>query len=324
MVKGGGSRPATQHAAREDPGPASRPESAASGELARAAAGEGKVARAAPAALPAAARRPGAGPGTRRPASASAHTARPQRAAPAGHPPRAAAGCSPALPRALRPTPVPRGGTSRRRAGHVPRASPDPDGRCGPRRPLRASRPGRRLVLGLMSVIAIPAIGSNFHRGIYLLIFSLVVGIAACWFGITAMRRRARAHHAPARGGGRDRDRCHRIPVQRAAAGRVCGVLAPAQRLLPVLAEREHAERAASLPGPAQPVGGHQRAAAGSAQRPTRLAGCRSPRPPPHYGSFPPAPSALPPHYGSEEGPCAADARRPGESSSSIPAHGSR
>jgi ABC-type amino acid transport system permease subunit len=44
-----------------------------------------------------------------------------------------------------------------------------------------------------MSVIALPAIGYNFHRGIYLLIFALVVGIVACWFGITAMQRARRA-----------------------------------------------------------------------------------------------------------------------------------
>jgi hypothetical protein len=43
-----------------------------------------------------------------------------------------------------------------------------------------------------MSVIAIPAIGSNFHRGIYLVIFALAVGIGACWFGITALRRARR------------------------------------------------------------------------------------------------------------------------------------
>ncbi|HEX3922212.1 MAG TPA: DUF4190 domain-containing protein [Streptosporangiaceae bacterium] len=74
-----------------------------------------------------------------------------------------------------------------------------PAGQPGPGRPLRPPETATRqqawaaLVLGLMSVIAIPAIGSNFHRGIYLLVFSLVVGITACWFGITAMRRARRA-----------------------------------------------------------------------------------------------------------------------------------
>lgn len=48
------------------------------------------------------------------------------------------------------------------------------------------------LILGVMSVLALLGIGSNFHRGIYLVIFSLVVGIAACWFGVTAMRRARR------------------------------------------------------------------------------------------------------------------------------------
>jgi hypothetical protein len=45
------------------------------------------------------------------------------------------------------------------------------------------------LILGMLSLLALLGVSSNFHRGIYLVIFSLAVGIAACWFGITAMRK---------------------------------------------------------------------------------------------------------------------------------------
>lgn len=47
------------------------------------------------------------------------------------------------------------------------------------------------LILGVLSLLALLGVSSNFHRGIYLVIFSLAVGISACWFGITA-RRKAR------------------------------------------------------------------------------------------------------------------------------------
>jgi predicted PurR-regulated permease PerM len=45
------------------------------------------------------------------------------------------------------------------------------------------------LILGVLSLLALLGVGSNFHRGIYLVIFAFVVGISACWFGITAMRK---------------------------------------------------------------------------------------------------------------------------------------
>jgi predicted PurR-regulated permease PerM len=45
------------------------------------------------------------------------------------------------------------------------------------------------LILGVLSLLSLVGVGTNFHRGIYLVIFSLAVGISACWFGITAMRR---------------------------------------------------------------------------------------------------------------------------------------
>ncbi len=45
------------------------------------------------------------------------------------------------------------------------------------------------LILGVLSLLALLGVGTNFHRGIYLVIFGLLVGVSACWFGITAMRR---------------------------------------------------------------------------------------------------------------------------------------
>ena len=49
------------------------------------------------------------------------------------------------------------------------------------------------LILGVLSVLALLGVGSNFHRGIYLVFFGLAVGIGACWLGITAMRRARRS-----------------------------------------------------------------------------------------------------------------------------------
>jgi predicted PurR-regulated permease PerM len=49
------------------------------------------------------------------------------------------------------------------------------------------------LILGVLSLLALLGVGSNFHRGIYLVFFALAVGICACWFGITAMRRARRS-----------------------------------------------------------------------------------------------------------------------------------
>ena len=45
------------------------------------------------------------------------------------------------------------------------------------------------LVLGILSLLSLLGVGSNFHRGIYLVVFSLLVGLGACWFGVTAIRR---------------------------------------------------------------------------------------------------------------------------------------
>jgi uncharacterized membrane protein YeaQ/YmgE (transglycosylase-associated protein family) len=54
----------------------------------------------------------------------------------------------------------------------------------------------------VLSVIALLGTGSNFdfHRGIYLMIFALLVGLAACWLGATAIRRARRAASMRPRG----------------------------------------------------------------------------------------------------------------------------
>jgi predicted PurR-regulated permease PerM len=39
---------------------------------------------------------------------------------------------------------------------------------------------------------ALLGVGSNPHRGIYLVFFSLVVGVGACWLAISAMRQARR------------------------------------------------------------------------------------------------------------------------------------
>ena len=49
------------------------------------------------------------------------------------------------------------------------------------------------LVFALLGVVALLGAVGNVHRGIYLVIFSLIAGPAACVLGITAMRRARRA-----------------------------------------------------------------------------------------------------------------------------------
>lgn len=53
------------------------------------------------------------------------------------------------------------------------------------------------LIFGLLSLVALPGIGlagigTNLHRGVYLLFFSAIVGVAACVIGITAVRKARR------------------------------------------------------------------------------------------------------------------------------------
>jgi hypothetical protein len=58
------------------------------------------------------------------------------------------------------------------------------------------------LLLSVLSVIALFGVGSNFdfHRGVYLVIFALLAGLAACWLGVTAIRRAGRAASMRPRG----------------------------------------------------------------------------------------------------------------------------
>ena len=69
----------------------------------------------------------------------------------------------------------------------------------GPAQPLRPPEPAARqralaaLVLGILSLLSLLGVGSNFHRGIYLVIFALLVGLSACWFGVTAIRKARRS-----------------------------------------------------------------------------------------------------------------------------------
>jgi predicted PurR-regulated permease PerM len=74
---------------------------------------------------------------------------------------------------------------------------PGQPARVRPPRPTRPPEPALRqrayaaLFLAALSVVALFGIGGHFdfHRGVYLVIFALVVGAAACWLGATAMRR---------------------------------------------------------------------------------------------------------------------------------------
>jgi len=42
-------------------------------------------------------------------------------------------------------------------------------------------------VLGALSLVALLGLGGDLHRGVYLLVFSAAIGIAACVIGITAV-----------------------------------------------------------------------------------------------------------------------------------------
>jgi hypothetical protein len=45
----------------------------------------------------------------------------------------------------------------------------------------------------VLSLLSLFAVGSNFRRGVFLVIFALLVGVAACWLGVTAMQRARRS-----------------------------------------------------------------------------------------------------------------------------------
>ena len=73
--------------------------------------------------------------------------------------------------------------------------------RPGQRTPARAARPRptrppdrelrqraiAALLLGVISLVALLGLGGDLHRGVYLLVFSAAIGIAACVIGITAV-----------------------------------------------------------------------------------------------------------------------------------------
>jgi hypothetical protein len=85
---------------------------------------------------------------------------------------------------------------SRPPAGGRPRYAPPRSGRPRPTRPPEKELRQRAiagLVLGLLSLFALFSMGSNLHRGIYLVGFSVLMGPAACVLGITAMRAARRA-----------------------------------------------------------------------------------------------------------------------------------
>ena len=70
---------------------------------------------------------------------------------------------------------------------------------AAPPRPTKPPEPSVRqralaaFFLGGLSVLAaLLGVGSNPHRGIYLVFFSLVVGVGACWLALSAMRQARR------------------------------------------------------------------------------------------------------------------------------------
>ncbi|HEX9064945.1 MAG TPA: hypothetical protein VF843_07540 [Streptosporangiaceae bacterium] len=73
----------------------------------------------------------------------------------------------------------------------------------GPQRPQRSSRPAptrvpdkelrqraiASLVLGAFALAALLGLSGDLHRGVYLLLFSAVIGLGSCVIGITAVRK---------------------------------------------------------------------------------------------------------------------------------------
>jgi predicted PurR-regulated permease PerM len=84
---------------------------------------------------------------------------------------------------------------------------PAPGQPAGPPRPTSLPEPSVRqralaaFFLGGLSVLAaLLGVGSNPHRGIYLVLFALVVGVAACWLAVSAMQEARRAASMRPRG----------------------------------------------------------------------------------------------------------------------------
>jgi len=86
--------------------------------------------------------------------------------------------------------------------GHLGQPPGQPGGpqQRGRQRPARQqpTRPPERelrqraiaaLVFGALSLIALLGLGANLRRGVYLLVFSAAIGMAACVIGITALRK---------------------------------------------------------------------------------------------------------------------------------------
>jgi uncharacterized membrane protein YeaQ/YmgE (transglycosylase-associated protein family) len=48
------------------------------------------------------------------------------------------------------------------------------------------------MIFGLLSLLALFGVGHNLHRGIYLVIFTVILSPVACWLAISAMRRARR------------------------------------------------------------------------------------------------------------------------------------
>jgi hypothetical protein len=111
------------------------------------------------------------------------------------------------------PAPVPGGYSPQPPGGQAPGQQPEqpsrghwPSGRGqgkaqrpppSPRPPRPSRRPEREvrqrafaaLIFGMLSLLALLGVGYNIHRGIYLIIFTVVIGPVACWLAITATRR---------------------------------------------------------------------------------------------------------------------------------------
>jgi hypothetical protein len=108
-------------------------------------------------------------------------------------PPDNAPGSPPGAPPNVPPEAPPWGNVPKRGGARPGRPAPPPRQSLRPPESALRQRALAAVILGVLSLLALLGVGSNFHRGVYLVIFSLLVGIGACWFGITAMSRARRA-----------------------------------------------------------------------------------------------------------------------------------
>jgi uncharacterized membrane protein YeaQ/YmgE (transglycosylase-associated protein family) len=77
--------------------------------------------------------------------------------------------------------------------GRPPGRPPGPDRPLQPPESAVRQRAVAAVLLSVLSLLALLGVGTNFHRGIYLVIFSFLVGLSAVWFGMTASRRARRS-----------------------------------------------------------------------------------------------------------------------------------